>query len=104
MIRCWVADAAGAREVAAAEAIAALQTGAKAWIDIESMDEPSVAQLLQPLEIHPLVIEDMVTDVNRPKVDNYGDYIYLVLHSARWEEELPTLKELDIESIMVKHG
>ena len=27
------------------------------------------------LSIHPLGVEDMVTDVNRPKVDNYGDMV-----------------------------
>lgn len=96
MIRCWVADAEGARETAPAQAIAAIATGAQSWIDLEDIDEPSVASLLAPLAIHPVVIEDMVTDVNRPKVDNYGEYIYLVLHSARWEQARPSLKELDI--------
>ena len=96
MIRCWIADATGAREVPAPDAIAAIATDAQVWIDLEALDEPSVAQLLAPLAIHPLVIEDMVTDVNRPKVDNYGEYIYLVLHAARWEQERPALSELDI--------
>jgi magnesium transporter len=94
--RCWIADAQGAREVAAPEAVAAAATGAKVWIDLENLDEPAVSELLKPLAIHPLVIEDMVTDVNRPKVDNYGDYLYVALHSARWEEERPALNELDI--------
>ncbi len=96
MTRCWVADAQGAREAAPQEAIAAAVAGAMVWIDLEGLDEPSVTELLRPLAIHPLVVEDMVTDVNRPKVDNYGDYLYVALHSARWEEERPALNELDI--------
>jgi magnesium transporter len=94
--RCWIADAQGARETEPAAAVAAAAAGAMVWIDLEGLDEPAVAALLQPLAIHPLVIEDMVTDVNRPKVDNYGAYLYVALHSARWEDERPTLKELDI--------
>lgn len=96
MTRCWIGGDAAAREVPAAEAVAAAVAGAHVWLDLEAMDEPSVAELLKPLAIHQLVIEDMVTEVNRPKVDNYGDYIYVVLHSARWEDERPSLKELDI--------
>jgi magnesium transporter len=96
MMRCWIAEEASAREVPAAEAVAAAARGARVWIDLEALDEPTVTALLQPLAIHPLVVEDMVTQVNRPKVDNYGDYIYVVLHSARWEDERPALKELDI--------
>jgi magnesium transporter len=97
VIRCWIADAAGTREADVRDAIAAAAAGtAKVWIDLEGGDEASVGELLKPLAIHELVIEDMVTEVNRPKVDNYGDYIYVVLHSARWEEARPALRELDI--------
>lgn len=96
MIHCWIGADGGAREAASADAIAAIAAGAQVWIDLEALSEPEVAALLAPLAIHPLVVEDMVTDVNRPKVDNYGDYIYLVLHSARWEAERPSIKELDI--------
>ena len=96
VIRAWIADRGGAREAAPEAAVAAIAADARVWIDIEDLDEPTVTALLAPLSIHPLVIEDMVTDVNRPKVDNYGDYIYLVLHSARWEGDRPSLKELDI--------
>ena len=99
MIRCWIGIDGAAREAspqAAVAAVAAVGAGAQVWIDLEALDEPSVTELLKPLAIHPLVIEDMVTDVNRPKVDNYGDYIYVVLHSARWDSERPSIKEVDI--------
>lgn len=96
MTRCWIADATGAREAEPSAAVAAAVAGAMVWIDLEALDEPEVSGLLRPLAIHPLVVEDMVTDVNRPKVDNYGDYVYVALHSARWEDERPALNELDI--------
>jgi len=93
--RCWIADAGGVREASAKDAVAAATT-TNVWIDLQGGDEAEVAALLAPLAIHELVIEDMVSEVNRPKVDNYGDYIYVVLHSARWEKEKPALRELDI--------
>jgi magnesium transporter len=102
VIRAWICLDGAAREVPVAEATAAARTGtAHAWIDIECDEAPqtdsrSVAEALAPLEIHPLVLEDMVMEINRPKVDDYGRYLYLVVHSARWEGARPALHELDI--------
>ena len=97
MIRAWVADDRGVRSVTAAEALAQVRAGsARAWIDLEDEDYDSVCAALAPLEIHPLVLEDMVMESNRPKVDDYGPYLYLVMHSARWEEARPALREIDI--------
>ena len=96
MIRAWVADAAGARAVEPAAALDAVAAGACAWIDFDCEDEASARRVLAPLAIHPLVLDDMVGELNRPKVDNYGAYLYLVVHSARWDLDRPHLRELDI--------
>jgi magnesium transporter len=97
MIRAWVVDPRGLREAAPDEAVRLAMSGeASAWVDFESEDESAAKKVLGPLGIHPLVIEDMVMEVNRPKVDNYGSYIYIVIHSARWDEERPALREIDV--------
>ena len=103
MIRGWICDAGGAREVPPAEAMVAANAGTGySWIDIECGDTPGdndargVAELLAPLHIHPLVVEDMVMEINRPKVDDYGNYLYVVVHSARWDGPRPSLQELDL--------
>jgi magnesium transporter len=97
VIRAWIAEARGARQVEPAEAIAAATAGSGCvWIDLDCEDEAAARALLAPLEIHPLVLEDMVLQTNRPKVDYYGAYLYLVVHSARWDEARPALREVDI--------
>jgi magnesium transporter len=66
----------------------------------------AVGPVLAPLGIHPLAIEDMVADVNRPKVDSYGSYVYVVVHSARWDQDRPELREIDLlvgERFLVTH-
>ena len=97
MIRCWHADAAGARDVEPAEAIRLVTAGVGAtWIDFDATEEPAIRALLAPLGLHPLAIDDMVSQINRPKVDDYGAYLYIAVHSARWERDTrPTLRELD---------
>jgi len=87
--------------VAAEEAVRVATSGAAdgpmAWIDLETVDAVEAARLLEPLHIHPLALEDLLSQVNRPKVDNYGEYLYLVVHSARWEsDDRPTLREIDL--------
>jgi magnesium transporter len=96
MIRAWIADAGGARAAEPADAIAALAGGACAWVDFDCETEDVARRTLEPLGIHPLVLEDMVMEINRPKVDNYGAYLYLVVHSARWDQDRPQLRELDV--------
>ena len=97
MIQAWIADASGVRKADPAEAVARVRAGtATMWLDLEDEGYEGACAMLQPIDIHPLVLEDMVMESNRPKVDDYGPYLYLVVHSARWEEAKPTLREIDI--------
>ena len=97
MIRAWVVDDRGAREESAAVAArCALAGTGYVWIDFEGEEEGPTRETLAPLGIHPLVLDDMIAEINRPKVDNYGEYLYLVVHSARWDEDRPVLRELDV--------
>jgi len=96
VIRAWLADGGGARETTPEEALRGASAGGVAWIDFDCEDEAVARKTLEPLRIHPLVLEDMVMEVNRPKVDNYDDYLYVVMHSARWDEDRPTLREVDM--------
>jgi magnesium transporter len=99
LIRAWVADAAEVHAADATEAQRALQESSCAvWLDFEGSSEADVHRTLEPLGVHPLVLEDMVMEVNRPKVDDYGRYLCLVVHSARWDEmeKRPVLREIDL--------
>ena len=71
---------------------------ARVWIDLENTGAAGFETLAPVLTFHPMAIEDCVNDVNFPRVDDYGGYLYLAVHSARWDEEDhgPTIKELDI--------
>jgi magnesium transporter len=107
MIRCWAAADGGVRSVAVAEAVQrALAGPGYVWIDMDGETPGAVSAALAPLGIHPLAIEDMVVDVNRPKVDSYGGYVYVVVHSARWDDDRPALREIDLlvgERFLVTH-
>jgi magnesium transporter len=71
---------------------------ARVWIDLENTGYEGFRALEPTLRFHPLAVEDCVMDINRPKVDDYRDHLYLAVHSARWDktDDQPLLRELDM--------
>ncbi|MBS3762301.1 MAG: magnesium/cobalt transporter CorA [Planctomycetes bacterium] len=51
------------------------------WINIDSVaDPPQVAELSEVFGIHPLVQEDIISTGERPKSEDYEDYLYVRLN------------------------
>ena len=57
------------------------------WLDIESPDDSDYRLLEETFKFHPLTIEDIKHQNQRPKVDEYPDYNFVVLFQALWEQE-----------------
>lgn len=58
--------------------------GVVRWIDIEGLHEIDVIQQIGECQgLHALVLEDILNTYQRPKVEDYGDYLYLVLKMLR---------------------
>jgi magnesium transporter len=70
------------------------------WVDFEATrpetDEPILREVFG---FHPLAIDDALQESHVPKVDDWGDYLYLVLHAVTFdqsEDDLLDTLELDI--------
>lgn len=57
--------------------------GEVVWIDIVRPGEPEAAFMRETLRLHPLAVEDCIRGRQRPKVDRYPGYFFLVLYAAR---------------------
>ncbi len=72
------------------------------WVDLEDPNPapngPIESLLRDVFHFHRLAIEDAISETHLPKVDDWGDYIYVVFHSIECEREksLLRLHELDI--------
>jgi magnesium transporter len=55
------------------------------WLDIEAPDGADYELLEQTFKFHPLTIEDIRHQNQRPKVDEYNDYNFTVIFVAVWE-------------------
>lgn len=56
------------------------------WVNIDGLHEADVLERVgQCFQLHPLTIEDILNTNQRPKLDIYEDYIYLVLKMPGFE-------------------
>jgi magnesium transporter len=56
----------------------ALRDKALLWLDIDRADDDGMAMLRDVFKFHPLVIDDVTEFGQRPKVEDFGDMVYLV--------------------------
>jgi magnesium transporter len=68
------------------------------WIDLEDPTVKETTILEDPFHFHPLAIEDCLAEVHHPKVDDYGDYVFVIVHGIRFDAPTDTFitRELDI--------
>jgi magnesium transporter len=50
-------------------------------------DPEGIAELASAWQLHPLLVEDLLHAGQRPKLERYGDVLFLVLRSARYIDE-----------------
>ncbi|MBC7962382.1 MAG: magnesium/cobalt transporter CorA [Steroidobacteraceae bacterium] len=54
------------------------------WVNVEGVHDVEVIRRLGECHsFHPLVLEDIVNTVQRPKIEDYGDYLFIVLRMLR---------------------
>lgn len=70
------------------------------WVDFTSEPPEAALPILQDFDFHPLAIEDALQQTHAPKIDDWNDYLYIVLnymHLVRASEPWDTeIDELDI--------
>jgi magnesium transporter len=55
-------------------------SGVSVWVDLDK-PTPDEARILSDLfHFHELAIEDAMSEAHHPKVESYGEYLYLILH------------------------
>lgn len=55
-----------------------------AWIGLYRPDEPELREIADEFGLHPLAVEDALTGHQRPKLDRYGESVFVVLRPARY--------------------
>ena len=66
------------------------------WIDVVDPTPEEVARIGKELGYHPLALEDTIRGGQRPKVDQYDSYQYIVFYGLISEAGRPVSHEVDI--------
>jgi len=68
------------------------------WINIEHPSKEDIDHLRRYYPFHPLDLEDCLSSIERPKVDEYDDYLFLVMHFPLYDpdEQISRISEVDV--------
>jgi magnesium transporter len=66
------------------------------WVDMENPTEFESDALVEIFNFHPLAVEDCVADLSQPKVDDYDEYVFLVMHALTLKDAHLHTVELDV--------
>lgn len=83
------------------------QAGRFAWIGLYEPTADQIQQVADAFDLHPLAVEDAVHAHQRPKLERYGDTLFLVLKTIVYvdhEKVTATSKIVDTGEIMVFAG
>jgi magnesium transporter len=58
-----------------------------AWIGLYRPEEHEVASLAEAFQLHELAVEDAIVAHQRPKLERYGDTLFVVLRPARYLDD-----------------
>ena len=61
--------------------------GELTWVDIETPTKNDTEYLAQNYPFHPLDLDDCLSRIQRPKIDEYKDYLFLVFHFPIFSQE-----------------
>ena len=77
-------------------------SGGITWINIENLhNETLVQQVATHYNLHPLTTEDILNVEQRPKVEEFDDYYFVILRMILW---LPDEENFSVEQVSIVFG
>lgn len=70
------------------------------WVDIKGFDEEAAKELEGVFGFHPLAIEDCISTSQRPKIDSYDGYIFVILHAAQLKPKKFGIATIELNSFI----
>jgi len=84
------------------EAATALSSGKNSWINVDGVhDVEKIQQLGRGFALHPLAIEDITHTGQRPKIEDYGNHLFIVVRMLQWDDKA---RQVDDEQVSLVLG
>jgi magnesium transporter len=78
------------------EAVKALSDSGYVWFNYSKASRDDLAELVEPLKIHPLSMEDCTDENQVPKMDEFPGYTFIVFNALCYDGEELMSDEVDI--------
>ena len=72
-------------------------SGVSVWVDLDQPTPDEAKVLGDVFHFHELAIEDALSELHHPKIESYGDYLYLILHGIDFQESEHCFTTKDID-------
>lgn len=72
-------------------------SGVWVWVDLSEPTPEEARVLSDVFHFHELAIEDALSEIHHPKVETYGDYLYLILHGINFRESERCFSTQDVD-------
>ncbi len=73
------------------------------WVDLSSPSAEEAKILQDVFHFHELAIEDAIAEIHHPKVESYGDYLYLILHGIDFKAREHAFRTQEVDFFLGPH-
>ncbi len=71
------------------------------WINVDGIHQVEVVERIgRCFKLHPLLLEDVVNTDQRPKMEDYGDYIFIVLKMLYYSEKESEIRAEQVSLVL----
>ncbi|MDO8524022.1 MAG: magnesium transporter CorA family protein [bacterium] len=73
------------------------------WIDIKGPTNLDMEHLKTNFDLHPLVLKEILPQIDYPKIESYGDYLFLVIFYPFFDKETSSTLPFELDIIIGKN-
>lgn len=77
--------------------ISSITEGKLTWTYIERPGNAEVEFLTENFDFHPLNLDDVLSRVQRPKIDEYDDHLFIVVHFPVFDKDIRITKASEVD-------
>ena len=74
------------------------------WVDFEAPTEADDHVLLDVFKFHPLTVEDCRQNRHHPKVEEFPDYLYFIVHAIRTDSSSDRFNTVELDGFLGKNA
>jgi magnesium transporter len=78
------------------DSLRAVSNGGFLWLDYCEPDKADLETLIEPLNLHPLVVEDCVGEHQIPKIEDYPKNTFILFNAFEYADHTLNISEIDV--------